>query len=159
MPFVAFLMGPLEMFAAICILRPADAMAQISPLAIFLSLPLASLVCIIMHGNDMRDIPTDRLAGIKTVASVSGPRNALVLYWLCHLFPYAVCGTMIAEYGRMFLLPFMALPLTRRTLVTATRIYLDSPENPKWIKLERASGGIYTVFGALYAIAIYTAMR
>lgn len=158
-PFVAFLMGPLEMFAAVCILRPADAMSQISPLAIFLSLPLASLVCIIMHGNDMRDIPTDRLAGIKTVASALGPRNALLLYWLCHLLPYAVCGMMIAGYGRMFLLPFMALPLTRRTLVTATRTYFDRPENPKWIKLERASGGIYTVFGALYAIAIYAATR
>ena len=158
-PFVAFLMGPLEMFVAICILRPADALTHVTPLAALLSLPLASLVCIIMHGNDMRDIPTDRLAGIRTVASAFGPGNALVLYWICHLLPYAVCGMLIAQYGRIFLLPFMALPLTRRTLATATCTYLECPETPKWIRLERASGGIYTVFGTLYAIAIYAGMR
>jgi 1,4-dihydroxy-2-naphthoate octaprenyltransferase len=158
-PFVAFLMGPLEMFVAICILRPADALAQVTPLAAMLSLPLASLVCIIMHGNDMRDIPTDRLAGIRTIASAFGPRNALILYWICHLTPYLVCAMMMGHHGRMFLLPFMALPLTRRTLTAATRTYLDCPENPQWRKLERASGGIYTVFGILYAIAIYWAMR
>ena len=158
-PFVAFLMGPLEMFVAMCILRPADALSFATPATAFLSLPLAALVCIIMHGNDMRDIPTDRLAGIKTVASALGPRNALVLYWACHLLPYATCAAMIGQCGRMFLIPFMAFPLTRRTLAAATRTYLECPENPKWIKLERASGGIYTVFGALYAIAIYAAMR
>ena len=158
-PFVAFLMGPLEMFVAACILRPDDALAQVTPVVALLSLPLASLVCIIMHGNDMRDIPTDRLAGIKTVASASGPKNALVLYWICHLLPYAVCAMMAARYDRMFLLPFMAFPLTRRTLAFATRTYLECPETPKWIGLERASGGTYTVFGALYAIAIYAVMQ
>ena len=158
-PFVAFLMGPWEMFVAMCILRPGDALGQITPLAALLSIPLASLVCIIMHGNDMRDISTDRLAGIRTVASACGPKYALILYWICHLLPYAVCGMMIGRHGRIFLLPFMALPLTRRTLSAATRTYLECPENPKWIKLERASGGIYAVFGALYAIAIYAAVR
>ena len=75
------------------------------------------------------------------------------------MLPYLVCAMMIGRYGTMFLLPFMALPLTRRTLTAATRTYLDSPENPQWRRLERASGGIYTVFGILYAIAIYSCMR
>jgi hypothetical protein len=66
---------------------------------------------------------------------------------------------MIGGYGRIFLLPFMALPLTRRTLSAATHAYLECPENPQWRRLERASGGIYTIFGILYAIAIYSAMR
>ena len=158
-PFVAFLMGPLEIFVAICILRPADATSLMTPLNALLSLPAAALVCIIMHGNDMRDIPTDRLAGIKTVATILGPRGALTLYWTCHLLPYLICAMMIGRYGTMFLLPFMVLPLTRRTLTAATRTYLECPDNPQWRRLERASGGIYTVFGILYAIAIYSCMR
>jgi 1,4-dihydroxy-2-naphthoate octaprenyltransferase len=112
-----------------------------------------------MHGNDMRDIPTDRLAGIKTMATILGPKGALILYWTCHMLPYLVCAMMIGHHGTMFLLPFMALPLTRRTLTAATRTYFECPENPQWRRLERASGGIYTIFGILYAIAIYSCLR
>lgn len=158
-PFVAFLMGPLEIFVAMCILRPADAISFVTPVTALLTVPAAALVCIIMHGNDMRDISTDRIAGIKTPATILGPKGSLILYWACHLLAYLVCAMMIAGYGRIFLLPFMALPLTRRTLTAATRTYLERPENPQWRRLERASGGIYTVFGILYAIAVYSAMR
>ncbi|MBO5941442.1 MAG: prenyltransferase, partial [Kiritimatiellae bacterium] len=158
-PFVAFLMGPLEIFVAMCILRPSDATSLLTAHNIFLSMPAAALVCIIMHGNDMRDIPTDRIAGIKTLASALKPKGALAFYWCCHLLPYLVCATLINAYGRIFLLPFMTLPLTRRTLAAATRTYLERPDNPPWRRLERASGGIYAIFGILYAIAIYSAMR
>jgi 1,4-dihydroxy-2-naphthoate octaprenyltransferase len=158
-PFVAFLMGPLEIFVAMCILRPADAISFVTPMTALLTAPAAALVCIIMHGNDMRDIPTDRLAGIKTPATILGPKGSLALYWACHLVPYLVCSMMIGGYGRIFLLPFMALPLTRRTLSAATRAYLECPGNPQWRRLERASGGIYAVFGILYAIAVCSAMR
>jgi len=112
-------------------------------------------VCVIMHGNDMRDIPTDRAAGIRTVASMLGPKRALALYWACHLLPYAVCAAMIPSRGRFLLLPFMALPLTRRTLAAASRTYMEQPGNPPWRGLERASGGIHFIFGILYAMALY----
>lgn len=158
-PFVALLMGPIELFAALCILRPADAAAFATPLNALISIPIALLVCVIMHGNDMRDIPTDRMAGIRTTASVLGPRGALILYWICHLAPYAVCAMLIGRFGRIFLLPFMALPLTRRTLVAATRTYLSNPASPPWRRLERTSGGIHLAFGILYAIALYAGLR
>ncbi len=153
-PFVAFLMGPLEIAAAICILRPADAAELLTPSAAFMSIPVASLVCVIMHGNDMRDIQSDRAAGIRTCASMAGPRLALATYWLCHLAPYAACAALACRHGRMMLLPFLAVPLTRRTLVRASRTYLEDPQRPRWIRLERASGAIHLVFGSLYALAL-----
>lgn len=153
-PFVAFLMGPLEMFAALCILAPATAMSFLNTGNLLLSLPVALLVCVIMHGNDMRDIPSDRAAGIKTPATILGPKGSLALYWLCHLAPYAICAVLMARHGRMFLLPFMAMPLTRRTLTAATRVWLANPDNPPWRGLERASGAIHLIFGVLYAIAV-----
>ena len=108
-----------------------------------------------MHGNDMRDIPSDRAAGIRTVASLLGPKGALAFYWICHLLPYVVCALLLAQHGRIFLLPFMALPLTRRTLTAATRTYLENPSSPPWRRLERASGGLHLIFGALYALALW----
>ena len=153
-PFVAALMGPIEIFAVIAILAPAEATSFLSLHAALLTLPVASLVCVIMHGNDMRDISSDRAAGIRTAASTLGPKLALALYWALHLIPYAVCAALMCRYGRLMILPFMAMPLTRRTLAAATRTYLENPDAPPWRKLERASGGIHFVFGVLYAIAL-----
>ena len=158
-PFVAFLMGPLEIFVAMCILRPADALSFLTPFNALLTVPVAMLVCVIMHGNDMRDIPTDRVAGIKTPATVLGPKGALLLYWTCHIVPYLACAALAGVHGRMFLLPFMSMPLTRRTLAAATRKYFENPKNPQWLGLERASGAIHLAFGILYAVAACAALR
>ena len=161
-PFVAFLMGPLEIFVAGELLCPHATFAAltaglasgaVSGFSI-LALPVAALVCVIMHGNDMRDIPTDRLAGIATPSTLLGPRGALSLYWFCHLLPYLVCMRVVFTGRWAFLLPFLALPLTARTLRKATAVYRSAPDNPPWRGLERASGGIHCLFGILYAVAL-----
>lgn len=171
-PFVSFLMGPLEIFVALQLLRPATASLLFGPSAgaelvrfVLLTLPIAAVVGVIMHGNDMRDIPSDRAAGITTLASWLGPRGALVYYWTCHVLPYVVCGVHAGlalltgpskcGYGPCaYLLPFLCLPLTVKTLARATRTYRADPVNPQWRRLERASGGILTVFGLLYALCL-----
>ena len=159
-PFVAFLMGPLEIFVAGELLRPHAAFAELAALAdgragafAFMSLPVAALVCVIMHGNDMRDIPTDRAAGITTPSTFLGPRGALSLYWICHLLPYVVCAKLVHLGLNGFLLPYLVLPLTVRTLWMATVVYRSNPANPPWRGFERASGGIHFLFGVLYAAA------
>ena len=177
-PFVSFLMGPLEIFVAGTLLRPGfgqefimDAMGgKLGPaLHIFIgtivTLPVAALVGVIMHGNDMRDIPTDRAAGIVTFASRLGPRSALAYYRICHVVPYAVCfllmllameftGYRDSRCAFLLLLPLACLPLTVRTLRIATHVYRDNPQCPKWRGLERASGGIHFLFGMLYAVSL-----
>lgn len=155
-PFVAFLMGPLEIFVALTVIAPGCeeyAAGRFIWQLTLTSLPVSSLVCVIMHGNDMRDIPTDRAAGIRTPATMLGPKGALMLYHFCHLLPYAMCAWLICRHGRIFLLPFMAFPLTRRTLTAATGVWRTNRNSPPWLKLERASGAIHLVFGILYAIA------
>ena len=158
-PFVAFLMGPREIFVAAELLHPHASFAAlldgrasgaVGGFAL-LTLPVASLVCVIMHGNDMRDIPTDRAAGITTPSTLLGARGALSLYWICHLLPYVVCAKLVQLGLFGFMLPCLALPLTVRTLRRATSVYRSNPSNPPWRGLERASGGIHFLFGALYA--------
>ncbi len=163
-PFVFFLMGTIEMAGVVCA-SCLEALGGLAWLAILLvSLPVNCLVAVIMHGNDMRDIPSDRAAGIRTVASVLGPRGALLLYYALHLLPYAMvaccfrlfvmCRLAFLPQALWALLPLAAIPLTIRTLHTATRVYCACPENPSWRGLERASGGIHFVFGLLYALAL-----
>ncbi len=158
-PFVSVLMGPLELFVALELLAPDGVLGEMRALAfLLLALPIAALVGVVMHGNDMRDIPSDRAAGIVTLASFLGPRGALVYYVACHVIPYAVCVVWVAlersgAAVAWFLLPFLCLPLTVKTLRTAVRVFRSAPANPPWRGLERASGGILFVFGLLYALA------
>ena len=168
-PFVAFLMGPLEVFVALALaVRPGALLPAGGPSAwggflaalLLCTYPLALHVCVIMHGNDMRDIPSDRLAGIRTVASILGPRNALVFYVLCHVVPPLTCLTFALVHSCVwFLLPLVVLPLVVRTLAESARTYLACPGNPSWRGLERASGAIHFLFGSLYALAVYLAGR
>lgn len=166
-PFVSFLMGPLEIFAAVALLDPESAvriasdMGWLAAFALW-SLPVAALVGVIMHGNDMRDIPTDRAAGITTLASRLGPRGALAYYRICHFVPYAVCAALAALAtwkgglrGALFFIPFLCLPLTARALRVANLAYRENPQCPRWRRLERASGGIHLVFGVLYSISSF----
>ena len=154
LPFVAFLMGPLEIFVAAELLRPHATFAALAAgLAdgavcgfALLTLPVAALVCVIMH-------PTDRIAGISTPATLLGPRGALALYWFCHVLPYLVCARIVLTGRPAFLLPYLVLPLSARTLWKATSVYRAAPDNPPWRGLERASGGIHFLFGVLYAAA------
>ena len=141
-PFVSLLMGPLEYAAAALLLQP-DRIPDLAP-----SIPIAFLVGIIMHGNDMRDMPTDATAGIRTFATLLGVRGALAYYWTGHLLPYAIC---------LFLppLPLLALPLTLATLVKAIRVYRANPLSPPWRRLERDSARIHLIFGLLLALACH----
>ena len=170
-PFVSFLMGPLEIFVALALLHPSLAreslLMQVFPPflfgAILLTLPIAALVGVVMHGNDMRDIPTDRAAGIVTFASRLGPKGALGYYRVCHTLPYGVTLCLIAfscfRYGYFtwtcswFALPLLALPLSVRTVAVATKVYRSRPDNPPWRGLERASGAVLLVYGTLYALS------
>lgn len=161
-PFVSFLMGPLEIFVAYAILLPAAAArlpsaCLASPRLLLTGaiaiLPLAALVGVVMHGNDMRDIPTDRAAGIVTLASALGPRGALIYYCLCHTVPALVCLAALAV-SPWALLPLLAVPLSVRTMSAAVRTYRANPALPVWRGLEKASGGILLVFGVLYSLAL-----
>ena len=64
---VFILMGPALVVMAVWALT-----GRISGEAALLSLPIACLVTAILHGNNMRNIPEDRAAGITTVAMLLG---------------------------------------------------------------------------------------
>ncbi len=178
-PFVFFLMGAIECFGFLAasvprLLPPPGTLPAYGERALLLhvagfllaTMPIGCLVSVIMHGNDMRDIATDKAAGISTPASILGPRNALRLYCALHAIPHvfcvALCAVRLPETGKAafaLLLPLLVLPLTAKTLSSAWRVYRANPSCPPWRGLERASGGIHLLFGILYAAALCAAGR
>ena len=178
---VALLQGFLYVFVVLALLMPANMNYKLaylfdagrcpdcSPSAsgliaffLLLALPVASLVGVILHGNDMRDIATDRAAGIHTLASRLGPKGALIVFYALHLLPYGVpllALTLVTSTGEWrngwaFVLPFCALPLTIRLLRHARRDYRANPRAPAWLDCEKGSGGVHFLFGLLYALAL-----
>ena len=185
-PFVFFLMGPIFYIGIFACLIPSEFFFDLPMFKkvvilffiTFISMPIASLVSVILFGNDMRDRLTDEAAGIKTLATILKPRRTLKMYWILHIYPYLhwvltvllvvgfVYGKNKTEYSLwediMFfsacVLPFLALPLTVKTLKSAAADYRKNPENPYWFGYERASGKIHFIFGFLYSLSMATLM-
>lgn len=178
-PAVAFLEGTLYVFVVMALLMPLrltcwfcaalgeglTAHEIVRDVISFLvySLPVAALVGVILHGNDMRDIATDRRAGIRSVAMALGPKGSLVLFITLHLIPYLVPAGLLVlacfypgerSGVRTLLLPFLVLPATIRLLRSAVRDYRANPAAPAWLNCEKGSGAIHFQFGFLYALGL-----
>ena len=115
------------------------------------SLPVASLVGAILHGNDLRDVATDRSAGIQTSSLLLSEKQARTLFVALHVLPYLILATSVAT--RLLpvwtLLPFLTLPLSWSAVRASL---LDERRS-----LEARSAGIHFVFGALLTLGLVLA--
>lgn len=155
----AVMMCVLEPWAAVLLLLPRAFPVTVSPygapalLAAFA--PVALLIGAVMHGNDMRDIASDRAAGIRTVATTLGPLWSLRLFVAMHALAFAFPVAFATIESRWLLLPLVAAPLSAFAAAKARIVYGDCPENPKWRGLERITGAVLLVFGVLYSLSLF----
>lgn len=145
-PAVALLMGVLMVTAS----HFAQAVS-ISRQSVIASLPLACLVAAILHGNDLRDVASDRAAGIRTTALLIGPRAARLLFATLHIAPYLIMAVAAATrlLPRLTLITLMSLPLS----VYLVRACLQGETE----MLEGRSAGTHLLFGALLVVALLLA--
>ena len=111
------------------------------------SLPVALLVAAILLGNDLRDLDTDRAAGIRTAAIVLGRRRAWRLYLALLAGAYA-CLVPIAATAALpwtALLALASLPLAVRAAAGGASA-LD--------RLDQTTARVHLVFGALLTVGI-----
>ena len=108
-------------FGLVAVLGTTYVQTGTAPLpAWFAAVGVGSLACAILVANNVRDIPTDREAGKRTLAVVLGDRQSRYLYallvWvaLATLVGLAVTTSAAALLGLLFLLP--AGPATLRVL-------------------------------------------
>jgi 1,4-dihydroxy-2-naphthoate octaprenyltransferase len=143
-PGVFLLTGPIQVLAAYYALTQ-----DVSVKAFLLSLPVGCLVAAILHGNDLRDIATDRTAKIKTFSLLTGERFAFGLYVFLTMAPFALLGVLMCLYAPFyaFLPPFLSLPL-------GFALSRDALQRKKVETLEERSAGYHFLFCALMIVSL-----
>lgn len=142
-PAVALLMGFLMVTAS----HFAQALS-ISPQSVIASLPLSCLVAAILHGNDLRDTASDRLAGIRTTALIIGPAAARWLFVTLHIAPYLIILFFVAMniLPLLTLLTLLAAPLSAYLVRACIRDETSI--------LEGKTASTHLLFGALLIAAL-----
>ncbi len=143
-PGVFLLTGPIQVLAAYYALT-----LDLSLKAFLLSLPVGCLVAAILHGNDLRDIASDRTAKIKTFSLLAGERFAFGLYVFLTIAPFALLGVLMCLYAPFYALlpPFLSLPL-------GFALSRDALQRKKVETLEERSAGHHFLFCALMIVSL-----
>jgi 1,4-dihydroxy-2-naphthoate octaprenyltransferase len=119
--------------------------------ALLASLPVAMLVTAIIVVNNLRDAPTDRKAGKRTLAVIFGERFARVEYALLVLGAYLILPVVWLWGGAspFSLLPWLSIPLAMPLLE------LIGKERGKALNAGlRGTARLHMVFGALLTLGL-----
>jgi 1,4-dihydroxy-2-naphthoate octaprenyltransferase len=124
----------------------------VSPLVLWASIPVGSLVTAILIVNNLRDIDTDRRVGKMTLAVRLGRRVTRLEYALCLAVAYAVLlGIGLAGMiGAWWWLVLLSLPFA----VWLVRFVSRTDGRPLNQALKR-TGQLHLLFGVLFATAMW----
>jgi 1,4-dihydroxy-2-naphthoate octaprenyltransferase len=125
---------------------------EITPLDIWASIPVGSLVTAILIVNNLRDIDTDRQTGKMTLAVYLGRRGTRLEYAACVAIACLVVlwlGTN-GMVGQWWWLPLLSLPLG----VWLVR-YVGQTEGRPLNQALKRTGQLHLLFGALFALALW----
>ena len=118
-------------------------------LAVAAAVPVGLLACALLVINNLRDIPSDRLAGKHTLAVMLGDQHTRWLYTACALIPFAVAAA-IAPARPLALIAFAALPLA---LVPVRSVHAGA-SGPALIGALGKTGRLQLAFGALLTLGL-----
>lgn len=115
------------------------------PEALWASVPMGMVITAIVHANNMRDLATDRGAGVRTLAGLLGPELSLKLYYFLAFCPYLFTFT----FGSIWPPVFCALsaPLAIRLKERASRAEFSA--------LVPATAKFTAVYGLLLCCGLY----
>jgi 1,4-dihydroxy-2-naphthoate octaprenyltransferase len=127
------------------------------------AIPMAMLVVAILHANNWRDIGSDKVGEIVTIASILGDKGSLYYYAFMIFGPFAMNLGFIflpmllpGELPRMplaFLMTLLALPLAIKLWRKA--IKRREPINPlDFIALDGATAQLNLLFGSLCTLSL-----
>ena len=128
-----------------------------SMLALAASVPIGLLVTNILVINNLRDLPTDRDAGKRTLATRLGDRATRVQYALFMLVAYMVpVGLSLASPARRWLLlPLLSAPLA----IVLVRTVLGGLSGRALNPMLGRTGRLLLLFGILFAAGLVLAGR
>jgi 1,4-dihydroxy-2-naphthoate polyprenyltransferase len=124
-------------------------MDRLTWLALAASVPVGLLSCALLVVNNLRDIPSDTMAGKRTLAVLIGDQRTRVLYAGCTLIPFGMV-VVIAVARPLALLALATLPLA----VPPIRAVRAGAEGPALIGALGQTGRLQLAFGALLTIGL-----
>ncbi len=150
-PIVFLLMGVVMVTAA----HYAHS-ASLSWTALAVSLPVASLVAVILHGNDLRDFESDSVAGIRTIALMLGLQRGKRVFCAFHASAYiaVAAGAALGLLPLWTLLVLLAAPLSLRACRTCLTAFRPGAELPEAQSLVALSAQTHLLFGILLAAGV-----
>jgi 1,4-dihydroxy-2-naphthoate octaprenyltransferase len=124
-------------------------MRSLSWLAVAASVPVGLLACALLVINNLRDIPTDRQTGKRTLAVVLGDKRTRLLYAACIVVPFCVAAA-IAPVAPLALIALAAVPFA----VPPLRRVRDGAAGPGLIAALGQTGRLQLAFGALLTVGL-----
>jgi 1,4-dihydroxy-2-naphthoate polyprenyltransferase len=113
------------------------------------AVPVGLLSCSMLVVNNLRDIPTDRAAGKRTLAVVLGDGRTRLLYAGCLVAAF-LCVPVVAVARPWAML---ALPASLWAIAPAAKV-LRNVRGPGLIAVLGETGRLQIVFGALFAVGL-----
>jgi 1,4-dihydroxy-2-naphthoate octaprenyltransferase len=124
-------------------------MHTVTWLAIAACVPVGLLTCALLVVNNLRDIPSDTVAGKRTLAVVMGDQRTRLLYIACALIPY-VLVVVIALARPLALIALVTVPLA----LVPVRVVRSGAAGPALIAALGRTGGLLLAFGALLTLGL-----
>ena len=122
-----------------------------SPVALLMSIPIGLLVTNILVINNLRDLPTDRDAGKRTLAVRIGDRATRLQYLFFVVLAYCMLiGFARASDDWWLLLPFASFPLA----LIVTRAVMSGTSGRELNPMLKKSGQILLLYGVLLTIGL-----
>ncbi|RKS74911.1 1,4-dihydroxy-2-naphthoate prenyltransferase [Actinomadura pelletieri DSM 43383] len=113
------------------------------------AVPVGLLACGLLAANNLRDIPTDREAGKRTLAVLLGDPWTRVLYAACTALPFMVVLALGAPHP-WALIALLAAPLS----LPPTQKVLGGATGPALIPVLGETGRLQVAYGALLAVGL-----
>lgn len=145
---VFILMGPLMVAGSYFALT-----GGIHPGVIYSSFPVGCLVAAILHANNLRDIPSDQKAQVKTLASILGRRRSQILYVI--LIAAAYAGVLLMIVTRILPLRstvvLLSLPVAGKNIKT---ILTAGGEDAAIVRLDQETAKLHLLFGTFMILSL-----
>jgi len=122
---------------------------EISMKVIGYALPLALNTEAILHGNNIRDLESDRSAGAVTLAILLGKQYACFLYCFLLTIPYALLSILALSSSWILLVPLVTFPLAVRLSSQCFRGDL--------LQIPQRTAQLNLLFGLLYLTGLTVA--
>ncbi len=144
---IFLLFGPLMVLGAFFVQT-----ATFSWLPFIVALPVGFLVTAILHANNLRDIPFDGRAGIKTLAMVAGGRGSRAIYATLLVGAYVA----VVAFSVLGLVPMLALAalLSAPIAVRNLRLIMRASSPGEMAMADVMTAQLHMAFGVLLTLGV-----